>query len=136
MNFIPGVLREGHPDRALVQLTTGELIEVRVDARALPVGQAVSVGLRPEHAELGTGVQHVIREVQWQERLGEATYLYLHAGEGQSPLVVKAPGHVHADAGQRIALALPPAALHLFDAQGQALERCVPSADLHLVSAA
>jgi multiple sugar transport system ATP-binding protein len=136
MNFIPGVLREGHSDRARVQLATGELIEVLVDARGLPVGQAVSVGLRPEHAELGTGVQHVIREVLWQERLGEATYLYLRAGEGQSPLVVKAPGHVHADAGQRIALALPAAALHLFDAQGQALERCVPTADLHLLSAA
>jgi multiple sugar transport system ATP-binding protein len=136
MNFIPGVLREGRPDRALVQLATGELIEVLVDARALAPGHAVSVGLRPEHAELGTAVQHVIREVQWQERLGEATYLYLSGGAGQSALVVKAPGNIHADAGQRIALALPAAALHLFDDQGVALQRCVPTADLHLASAA
>ena len=136
MNFLPGVLIEGHADRARVRLASGELIDVLVDARPLAPGEAVSVGLRPEHAEFGGTIQHVIREVQWQERLGESTYLYLRSAAANEPLVVKAPGHVHADAGQRIALAMPAAALHLFDARGHALERCVPAADLHLASAA
>jgi multiple sugar transport system ATP-binding protein len=136
MNFLPGVLVEGHADRARVRLASGELIDVLVDARRLARGEALSVGLRPEHAEFGSTIQHVIREVQWQERLGESTYLYLRSAAANEPLVVKAPGHVHADAGQRIALAMPAAALHLFDAQGHALERCVPAADLHLANAA
>ena len=136
MNFMAAVLIEGHADRARVRLPTGELIDALVDARALAPGQPVTVGLRPEHAEFGSTVQHVVREVQWQERLGESTYLYLRSDVANEPLVVKAPGHVHANAGQRIALAMPAAALHLFDADGNALERCVPAADLHLASAA
>jgi multiple sugar transport system ATP-binding protein len=43
---------------------------------------------------------------------------------------------VHAIPGQRIALALPAAALHLFDSEGRALERRVPTADLQVPIAA
>jgi multiple sugar transport system ATP-binding protein len=136
MNFLPGVLVEGRADRARVRLNSGEEIDVLVDASALQPGQTVTIGLRPEHAELGTATQHVVRQVQWQERLGESTYLYLDSGVANEPLVVKAPGHAHADAGQRLALALPAAALHLFDGQGYALQRRVPAADLQLPHAA
>ena len=136
MNFLPGVLVEGRIDRARVRLDSGEEVDVLVDASALQPGEAVTVGLRPEHAELGTATQHVVRQVQWQERLGESTYLYLDSGVANEPLVVKAPGHSHADAGQRIALALPANALHLFDGLGHALERRVPARDLQLPHAA
>jgi multiple sugar transport system ATP-binding protein len=136
MNFLPAVVVEGHADRARVRLTTGELIDVLVDASSLKPGVPVTVGVRPEHAEPGTAAQHIAREVQWQERLGESTYLYLDSGVVNQPLVVKAPGHAHATPGQRIALTLPAAALHLFDNEGRALRRCAPSADLALPRAA
>ncbi|MDT7838883.1 ABC transporter ATP-binding protein [Aquabacterium sp. OR-4] len=130
MNFLPATLQQAEADGAWVQLRQGERVRVQVDARALPAGAPVSVGLRPEHAELGSAGQHIVRSVQWQERLGEATYLYLDSGQADSPLVAKAPGQAHARAGQRVALALPPAALHLFGPDGRALPRCVALAEL------
>ncbi len=136
MNFLPATMVEGQADRAKVRLAAGEVIEVLVDGSRLKPGEAVTVGLRPEHAELGTATQHVVRQVQWQERLGESTYLYIDSGVSNEPNVVKAPGHAHATPGQRIALCLPPAALHLFDSAGHALERRVPAPDLQVPQAA
>ncbi|CAM4077733.1 ABC transporter ATP-binding protein [Roseateles saccharophilus] len=131
MNFLPATLVEGRSDGARVRLATGELLDASVDAAALPAGAPVTVGVRPEHAEPGAVGQHVVRELRWQERLGEATYLYL---DGE--LTVKAPGQAHGDAGQRIAVTLPSTQLHLFDAGGLALRRCVPAPDLRLPVAA
>ncbi len=131
MNFLAATLLQGRSDGARVRLATGELLDVAVDAAALPEGTPVTVGVRPEHAEPGTASQHIVREVRWQERLGESTYLYL---DGE--LTVKAPGQAHADAGQRIAVTLPATALHLFDEQGLALPRCIPAPDLRLPEAA
>jgi multiple sugar transport system ATP-binding protein len=131
MNFLPATLVESHADRARVRLASGELLDAAVDARACPVGAPVTLGVRPEHAGPGSEGQHIVRELRWQERLGESTYLYL---DGE--LTVKAPGQAHADTGQRIAVALPPTALHLFDTQGLALPRCVPDPDLRLPAAA
>jgi multiple sugar transport system ATP-binding protein len=136
MNFLPGTLVAGHTDRAVVRLRTGETIEALVDASALQSGAEVTVGVRPEHIELGSTSQYIVRDVQWQERLGELTYLYLDGGAGMPALVAKAPGHAHATPTQRIAVALPPGALHLFDSQGMALTRRAPDQDLLLPAAA
>ena len=130
MNFLAGTLLDGHTERARVQLAGGEVLEALVDASALQPGQPVTLGIRPEHTLLGTATQSIVREMQWQERLGESTYLFMGNGMTNEPLVVKAPGHAHADAGQRVAISLPAAALHLFDAQGLALERRIPIADM------
>ena len=130
MNFLPGTLVEGHESMALVKLANGETIRAAVDARALRPGQSVTVGIRPEHARMGTGHQHIVREVQWQERLGEATYLYLNSGEAGEPLVVKAEGLAHAEPGNRVAMAMPEQHCHLFDDQGLALPRTVREADV------
>ena len=153
MNFLPGTLLQADPDAALVRLASGETLRAAVDARTLAVGSPVTLGLRPEHAEpVGAGSgQHLVREVRWQERLGESTYLYLDPGlpvapgaagaaapgEAAAPhWIAKAPGHARATAGQRLAISAPPAALHLFDAQGRAVPRCVADADLDLPVAA
>jgi multiple sugar transport system ATP-binding protein len=136
MNFLPGTLVEAHADRAWVRVDSGETLEALVDARAYQAGARVTLGLRPEHAELGTNVQHLVREVRWQERLGESTYLYLDSGRPDESWIVKAPGRAHANTGQRLAVGLPPAAMHLFDGEGHALARRVPDADLQLPEAA
>jgi multiple sugar transport system ATP-binding protein len=130
MNFLAGTLLDGHTERARVQLAGGEVLEALVDASALQPGQPVTLGIRPEHTLLGTATQSIVREMQWQERLGESTYLFMGSGMANEPLVVKAPGHAHADAGQRVAISLPASDLHLFDAQGLALERRIPIADM------
>ena len=135
MNFLPGTLLEAQPDRARVRLDAGETLEAQVDARSLAIGARVTLGLRPEHAELGPGGQHLVREVRWQERLGESTSLYMDSGAPES-WIIKAPGRAHAQPGQRLAFGLPPNALHLFDGTGRAVTRQVPDTDLPLPVAA
>lgn len=99
---------------------------LHVQSKALTLARVVADEVPP-----GAAGQHIVRELRWQERLGEATYLYL---DGE--LTVKAPGQAHADAGQRLAVTLPATALHLFDEQGLALPRCIPAPDLRLPEAA
>ena len=136
MNFLPATLLQAEAERARVKLHSGEVLEAAVDARRLAAGAAVTLGLRPEHAELGNALQHLVRPVLWQERLGESTSLFLDSGVAGAPWIVKAPGNARAAPAQRIAFGLPPAALHLFDAQGLALPRCVPDGDVELPIAA
>jgi multiple sugar transport system ATP-binding protein len=144
MNFLKGTLVSASPNSALVRVNgTNEQLEACVDARSLQPGTPVTLGIRPEHTELGTATQHIVRPVQWQERLGESTFLYLDAGDGEhslaaggDALVAKAPGHAHAVAGHRIALAMPATAIHLFDPQGHALPRLIADTDLLLPQAA
>jgi multiple sugar transport system ATP-binding protein len=143
MNFLGATLVSAAADHAVVRLSSGEQLRALVDARRLQPGSAVTLGIRPEHTELGTATQHIVRPVQWQERLGESTFLYLDAGDGQhslaaggDALVAKAPGHAHAVAGHRLALAMPADAIHLFDRDGLALERLIPATDLQLPQAA
>jgi multiple sugar transport system ATP-binding protein len=135
MNFLPGTLVASTPEAASVQLATLETLLVRVDATALRPGSPVTIGVRPEDAEVGSATQHVIRTVQWQERLGESTYLYLDSGVPGAPWVVKAPGHASARTGERLAISLPTQHLHLFDAHGLAMQRTVAQAELVLAPA-
>jgi multiple sugar transport system ATP-binding protein len=132
MNFMPGTLVRADADRAVVDLHSGERLEAAVDARRLASGAAVTLGVRPEHTELGSTLQHLVRPVLWQERLGESTSLYLDCGVSGASWIVKAPGNARAAPGHRIAFGLPPTALHLFDDNGLALARCVPDSDVEL----
>jgi multiple sugar transport system ATP-binding protein len=136
MNFAPATLEQGDRARARVRLATGEQLEACVDASALPAGAPLTIGLRPEHATLGTAMQHLVRDVKWQERLGDSTYLYLDGGNDTPLWTVRAPGAASAQRGQRVAFGLPAAALHVFDEHGQALVRSVPDDELPLANAA
>lgn len=132
MNFVDASLLSASAEMATVKLHTGEQLQVRVDASKLAAGSPVTLGLRPEDAIVGTVTQHVLCTVQWQERLGETTYLYLDRGTPSNPLVVKAPGNAFANPGERVALSFPPQHLHLFDAQGRAMARTVASQEMSL----
>ena len=59
MNFLEGTLIAATPDVATVQLTGGESIQARVNAMAMPLHSAVTLGLRPEDGEVGTATQHI-----------------------------------------------------------------------------
>ncbi|OYU99642.1 MAG: ABC transporter, partial [Burkholderiales bacterium PBB5] len=136
MNFIPATLVQAGPASATLRLNSGEMATAEVDARHLAEGAPVTLGIRPEHAEPGTEGQHLVRELLWLERLGEATYLYLDSGTPGEPWVVKAPGPTTARPGQRVPIRLPAGALHLFDADDQAATRCGDTTDQPLPAAA
>jgi multiple sugar transport system ATP-binding protein len=130
MNFIRAQLVTAGAEQSSFKLQTGEVMQARVDARALAEGSEVSLGIRPEDATTGTLTQHLIRPVQWQERLGESTYLYLESDVPREPWVVKAPGNTFAKAGERVAVSVPAQHVHVFDAKGMALPRTIADHDL------
>ena len=137
MNFLSARFVAAGERDVVVELTSGESLRVMVDGRRLQSGAPVTVGVRPEHACLDNSDQHAVRSLLWQERLGEATYLYFDGASGDdAPLVVKAPGNTIAVAGERAPVGLPAQHLHLFDADGIALERTLAEADLPLLQVA
>jgi multiple sugar transport system ATP-binding protein len=134
MNFLPGSLLDANERQARVRLGSGEELDVAVDARALAVGSPVTVGARPEDVEVSSATQHIQRPVQWQERLGESTYLYVDSGTPGAPWVVKAPGQAFARTGEMVQVALPAQHLHLFGPDERSCPRTVAPHDLHLAS--
>ncbi len=136
MNFLQGELLSGDGQHANIRLRSGETVQAAVNALGLAVGSPVTLGIRPEHARLGSAGPHVVRQVQWQERLGESTYLYLDNSDAAEQLVVKTEGLARAEPGNRVALILQPEHCHVFNADGQALERTVQAEDLPVALAA
>jgi multiple sugar transport system ATP-binding protein len=104
-----------------VQLASGATLTVPVRAGRHKVGDAVTLGVRPEHMRLGTEGE-VTGEVKVVERLGGETYLYTQLSDG-AMLIVQADGEVPTGVHERIAIKLDPATCHLFDAEGLAVDR-------------
>jgi len=126
MNVVPARLLSAEPDHAEVEVA-GQRMRAAVDARGLPIGAEVQLGVRPEHllaADVGegAGLPATLRHV---ERLGDASLLYVNAGAALPTLTVKTEGAAAQAVGQHLTLRLRPDQLHLFDAKGQACRRTV-----------
>jgi multiple sugar transport system ATP-binding protein len=136
MNFLPVTVGSVDQAGATVQLAGGSTVTVPVQPGRLKRGDAVTLGVRPEHlrpAEAG----EIAGEVMVVERLGGETFLYTQLGGGEM-LVIQADGEIPTRVHERIAVKLNPATCHLFDAQGLAVERAErhPLADMRRPTAA
>ncbi len=123
MNFLPAQVVNAQENGILIRLQHSE--ETLLVAAKGPVqpGQQVTLGVRPEHMEIGSqGLYGITREVMLVERLGEQTYVHLDEPAGQ-PLVAKAPGDAHIARGERLRVSVAPSCAYLFDADGVALAR-------------
>ena len=133
MNILPGRLIAAEATHAVVDVL-GVAVTVAVDARRAKAGEAVSLGIRPEHllhgeAE-GAGLPVRVRHL---ERLGESSMLYLDpqaaaassAAAALPLMTLRIEGHAIQGAGQSMQLRLRPEQCHLFDAAGQAFARTV-----------
>jgi multiple sugar transport system ATP-binding protein len=77
-------------------------------------GQAVTLGVRPEHLTVtDASGDAVAGEIIVVEPMGAETELLIQAGESQVTLTTN--GRPNVNPGERIGLALDPAAIHLFD---------------------
>jgi multiple sugar transport system ATP-binding protein len=126
MNVLPARLVAANATHAEVEVT-GRRVRVAVDARGLPFGEEVLLGVRPEHLVVadegeGAGLPVTLGHV---ERLGDASLLYVDAGAGLPTLTVRHEGAAAQAPGTRLTLRLLPEQLHLFDAQGLACRRTV-----------
>ena len=122
MNFVPAKVTAADAVGATVQLASGSTLTVPVQPGRLKAGDAVTLGVRPEHlrpAEAG----ELQGEVMVVERLGGETFLYTQLGGGGEMLVIQADGEIPTRVHDKIAVKLNPETCHLFDAQGLAVER-------------
>ncbi|RZJ01969.1 MAG: sn-glycerol-3-phosphate ABC transporter ATP-binding protein UgpC [Brevundimonas sp.] len=121
MNLIPATLVSAAAKSAVVKTANGDEIKVAVDARAAEVGDAVTLGVRPEHLTVGGKTDSVQAEVTFAETLGHATFAY--ARYDDTALTVQLPGDVRPKVGHALGLKIPADQAHLFDADGQAFKR-------------
>lgn len=125
MNFLPARVLEAGPQEALAEVA-GKHCAARVSAVGLKAGEAVTIGIRPEHIAVGSGPwQGRIRHV---ELLGEHGYIHVSLEDGQQVQAKTGPRPYRV--GQTVALDFPPEAMHLFDARGEARRRLAVGDDM------
>jgi multiple sugar transport system ATP-binding protein len=135
MNFIAGEIVAASAAQASVQLASGAVLRCLVDAGSAKVGDTVTLGVRPEHLQLGElGASASPREneieaqVTFVESLGSATHAYCSFPGAEDSLTCTLAGDVRLQDGQRLRLGVPPASAYLFDAAGKAFRRHAPAA--------
>jgi len=125
MNFIAAKLVHADAQHATARVADVDC-QAEVDARALPAGGDVTLGVRPEHVQLAPapGPNVVTGLVAFLEQLGEASYIYVRLSGGEL-VTVRESGQCSATIGTPIRLYFPPNCLHLFDANEVATPRTV-----------
>ncbi len=130
MNFLQARLVEGDATHATVELEGGARLRCEVDASAGQPGQALTVGVRPEHLALrsvgGGDTANVLpASVTFVEALGGTTHAYCSHPASAEDLCCELDGRVRVRSGEVLSLAVPPQACYVFDASGQAWRRHV-----------
>ncbi|MBB5221298.1 multiple sugar transport system ATP-binding protein [Amaricoccus macauensis] len=122
MNFLPGRVAELSGRIALIDLGLGTPVAVPL-ARRVEVGDAVTLGIRPEHVRVGAEGGSTTPEAPvftapaaLVEMLGSDTFIHLATDAGT--LVVRDSAGRRLRAGDRVPVAFPSAACHLFHADG------------------
>ena len=128
MNVLAGTLLQAEPAHAVVRVQ-GVDLRVAVDARRAKAGDAVSLGIRPEHLRVLSASDAtddtLPARVGDVERLGDASMLYLQTVADTPQMAARIEGYAPQAHGQPVRLALPAEHGHLFDAAGQAFARSV-----------
>jgi multiple sugar transport system ATP-binding protein len=121
MNFLPAAVTAITETATTVQLAGGSYLMVPVRPGRHKIGDAVTLGVRPEHMRLAREGE-IVGEVMVVERLGGETFLYTQL-DGGTMLVVQADGEIPTGVHERVVIRLDPATCHLFDGDGLAIER-------------
>ena len=126
MNFIPATIVALAPDRADLKLRDGTHVAAAVDAMRASVGQAVTIGIRPEHLTPGGdgGDSFTLSgQASHIEHLGEASFLYLDTPALDGLLTLRQEGDTAVTAGETVRVRIPPEQCHVFDGAGRAYTR-------------
>ena len=122
MNFIPARAVEIFFDRLVAETASGLRIVASVCGDGIKRGDAVTLGIRPEHVTFGDALPASVRNV---ERFGDSALLYLECAEAVEPIVMRADGGTRLKRGDTVSLAVPEQHVHVFDAAERALTRSV-----------
>jgi len=124
MNIIDATVAEPGASQVGVRLADGSLIVVAVDGSSLKAGDAVKVGMRPEHLALTSAdADHTFHgKVDVVEELGESHLTHVVVGEGER-IIVREEGIAKAAEGDTVGIHYRSEDGHLFRADGTALPR-------------
>ncbi|MEM9757551.1 MAG: sn-glycerol-3-phosphate ABC transporter ATP-binding protein UgpC [Pseudomonadota bacterium] len=111
MNFLQG--RVSGDDRTLLELDTGEVMALPATGFAQREGQAVTLGIRPNHLSASEAAP-IHLEVASVEQLGGESYVYGTLRSGQ-PITLHQSGQTAARIGEVLAIAPEADEVHLFD---------------------
>ncbi|MBD1848491.1 sn-glycerol-3-phosphate ABC transporter ATP-binding protein UgpC [Leptolyngbya sp. ST-U4] len=112
-----------------ITLKNRTAITLPVHAGGVKIGDAVTLGVRPEHLQLvgshqtdhhGASSRIIQGEVLVAEHLGGETYLYLQMEGGES-LMVKADGNNRSNLHDRVSVQIDRDTCHLFNLEGVTL---------------
>jgi multiple sugar transport system ATP-binding protein len=112
-----------------VILPGGGRLRVPVNGDGVKAGDALTLGLRPEHlSELGQGEAQIPAKALVVEHLGGETFTHAETADG-ADLMIKGDGMSQVKAGQQLLIGVSGGRCHLFNAQGQALPHRVHYTD-------
>jgi len=117
MNLIKGtVAGEG-----TIALADGSQVRLTHLERPLTAGEEVTIGIRPEHMAVGpAGLAPLTGTVDVVERLGEASYVYMHLADGTN-VTLRIPGDSAVEPGTMLTASAVAGAVHVFGADGLAI---------------
>jgi multiple sugar transport system ATP-binding protein len=123
MNFVRCTVETAAADGLALRDAAGRRYAAAVEPVGVGPGDAVELGLRPEHLVVGTDGHEA--EVQAIEQLGGECYLYCRGDDGIA-LTAHLPGQTGVRRGDRTRIAFRPEFAHVFRAEdGAALPRRV-----------
>ena len=114
MNFLPGTVSGVDGDNII--LSHG--VTLSRPGHNCKSGDAVTLGVRPEHLTTSNTVANLTGNVDVVERLGDVSYIYVVLPDG-SPLVIAETGTTEIQPGDKAGCNLDVTLLHLFDADGR-----------------
>ena len=114
MNFVSGVVAEGGDKKAKVKLDNGQSDIVVPLARPVQSGEAISLGIRPEHLvpDQKGGIEIVL---QIAEPLGANTLLHGRISGSDQAITASLSGVHQIDADRSRRFSVKPDHIHLFD---------------------
>lgn len=120
MNFIPAMVSKASAKTVDITVPGGGKVSISA-ATALKAGEAVTLGVRPEHVTLCDKAKaNLSAKLRVAEYLGSETMFYSTLADG-TDLAVKADGLSKAEVGTTLHMQAPPQACHLFNAAGEAI---------------
>jgi multiple sugar transport system ATP-binding protein len=125
MNVLEGTVVAASKSEATVQVGGGS-VRCLVDASRAKVGDKVTLGVRPEHFEVGGAENALPTKVVFVETLGSATVAYCEYAGASEPLTCELDGRVRPKNGAAVTLSVPAACAYVFDADGAAMRRLAP----------
>ncbi|PZO80880.1 MAG: ABC transporter ATP-binding protein [Mesorhizobium amorphae] len=127
MNILPATAsRTGAATQ--VMLPGGQSVDVPVATPAEAANRPLHFGVRPEDLTVASEEGPFLIEgtVDYMEQLGEVQLVYVDIGRKDEPLVVKLPGNMRVERGQRLRLNADPGNLHIFQQDGRSLKEPKP----------